>query len=384
MPPLLSCGTWLLRDTDVHELSRAQARRIAIRAQCLTADRPDDLPDVVRRLALLQLNPTNAVAPSADLVCWSRLGPTYAPSELVDGLARGSLVELRMMVRPAEDMALYTAEMAVWPGVGDVPEWQESLREWVAANDDCRRDILRRLELDGPLPSTELPDTCLVPWRSSGWNNDRNVTQLLGLMVQRGEVAVTGRRGQRPEWDLAERVYPDDEPVPLLEAFRIRAERRLRALGLARARTTSMPGEPNDVGEVGQPAVVEGVQGRWRVDPGWLAALDAPFEGRAALLSPLDRLVYDRKRMTELLEFDYQLEQYKPAAKRRWGYFALPILYDDRMVGKLDATADRRNGVLSVDTVHRDGGWTEDIDQAVDAEIASLARWLRLELAMPD
>ena len=89
------------------------------------------------------------------------------------------------------------------------------------------------------------------------------------------------------------------------------------------------------------PAVVEGVKGTWRVDPVWL---DRPFTGRAALLSPLDRLVVDRKRMGELFEFDYQLEMYKPADKRRWGYWALPVLCGDRLVGKLDATADRRPG----------------------------------------
>ena len=105
------------------------------------------------------------------------------------------------------------------------------------------------------------------------------------------------------------------------------------------------------MGEVGEPAVVEGVRGEWRVDP---AQLGQPFTGRAALLSPLDRLVYDRKRMTELFGFDYQLEMYKPAAKRRWGYWALPILYGDRLVGKLDATADREAGVLRVDAIHED------------------------------
>ena len=92
-----------------------------------------------------------------------------------------------------------------------------------------------------------------------------------------------------------------------------------------------------DVGEAGEPAVVEGVPGQWRVDP---AQLGQPFTGRAALLSPFDRLVADRKRLDELFEFDYILEMYKPAAARIWGYYALPILYGDRMVGKLDAKAE--------------------------------------------
>ncbi len=87
--------------------------------------------------------------------------------------------------------------------------------------------------------------------------------------------------------------------------------------------------------------MVEGVNGTWRVDP---SLLGQPFSGRAALLSPFDRLIHDRKRTVELFEFDYQLEMYKPAAKRRWRYFALPILYGDRLVGKLDATADRNAG----------------------------------------
>ena len=90
--------------------------------------------------------------------------------------------------------------------------------------------------------------------------------------------------------------------------------------------------------------MVEGVRGTWRVDPA--LARRQPFAGRTALLSPFDRLVFDRKRMAELFEFDYQLEMYKPAAKRRWGYFALPVLHGDRLVGKLDATADRKAGVL--------------------------------------
>ena len=105
--------------------------------------------------------------------------------------------------------------------------------------------------------------------------------------------------------------------------------------------------------------------------------------GRAAVLSPLDRLVYDRKRMVELFEFDYQLEMYKPAAQRRWGYYTLPILYGDRLVGKVDATAHRKAGVLQVDTIHQDVPFSATMSAAVRREITDLAHWLELDLALP-
>jgi uncharacterized protein YcaQ len=282
------------------------------------------------------------------------------------------------MIRPSEDLALYRAEMADWPARGELREWQEYRRDWVLVNNACRLDILDRLRSDGPLLARDLPDTCVVPWSSTGWTNDRNVSQLLEFMAQRGEVAVAGREGRDRLWDLASRVYPDDRVVPADEAQRIRAERRLRALGIARVRDPEFLDEPLD--GVGEPAVVEGVRGTWRVDP---TQLGQPFSGRAALLSPLDRLVYDRKRMTELFEFDYQLEMYKPIAKRRWGYYALPILYGDRLVGKLDATADRNAGVLRVAAIHRDVPFTKSMTAAIDREIKALATWLNLRLELP-
>jgi len=366
----------------MHQLSRADARRIAVRAQLLDDRRPAGLLEVVRHLTLLQVDPTAAIAPNADLVAWSRLGSSYSPADLETALAERTLLELRAMIRPGEDLALYRADMARWDSAerGELAGWRASQRDWVRANDACRLDILDRLAASGPLASRELPDTCKVPWRSSGWTNDRNVSQLLEFMVLRGEVAVAGRRGGDRLWDLAERVYPDDPVVPAEEAQRVRDQRRLRALGIARARGPECPVEPVDVGEAGEPAVVEGVRGTWRVDP---SQLGQPFTGRAALLSPFDRLVHDRKRTVELFGFDYQLEMYKPAAKRRWGYFALPILYGDRLVGKLDATADRRAGVLRVDAVHQDVPFDPAMADAVDREIRDLAAWLRLDLARP-
>jgi uncharacterized protein YcaQ len=363
---------------SVHELSRTEARRLAVRAQLLDSPRPTDLLDVVRRLTFLQSDSTAAVAPNADLVAWSRIGSSYSPTELSDALKGRALIELRGLIRPAEDVALYRAEMAAWPG-SDAVGWRVANGEWVQTNDACRRDILDRLDREGPLTSRDIPDTCVVPWKSSGWNNDRNVIMMLQMLEQRGEVATDGHRGRDRLWSLAEQVYPDDPVVPLGEAFRTRNELRLRSLGIARMTGPECPVEPGDVSDVGEPAVVEGVKGDWRVDP---EQLGQPFRGRAALLSPLDRLVYDRKRMEELFEFDYQLEMYKPAAKRRWGYFALPILYGDRLVGKVDATADHKSGVLRVDAVHQDEPFTRTMSEAIDAEITDLAHWLDLELVL--
>lgn len=366
----------------VHELSRLDARRIAVRAQLLDSSRPTGLLEVVRHLTLLQIDPTAAIAPNADLVAWSRLGSPYSLAELTGALENRALLELRAMIRPSEDLTLYRADMARWDSAepGELPGWRPSRRDWVRANDRCRRDILDRLAISGPLPSRALPDTCTVPWTSTGWTNNRNVTQLLEFMVLRGEVAVAGRSGGDRLWDLASRVYPDDPVVPAEEALRIRNERRLRALGIARVRGPECPVEPADVGEVGEPAVVEGVKGTWRVDPSYLGQ---PFDGRAALLSPFDRLIHDRKRTVELFEFDYQLEMYKPVAKRRWGYFALPILYGDRLVGKLDATADRRAGVLQVNAIHEDVPFDTTMTDAVHSEIKDLAHWLQLNLTLP-
>jgi uncharacterized protein YcaQ len=361
----------------VHNLSSQDARRVAVRAQLLERERPADLMSVVRRLTLLQLDPTSAIAPNADLVCWTRLSSSYSPADLRAALDARDLVEFHAFVRPAEDIALYRARMAAWPGTGEPRDWQVSNQEWVQANDRCRRDILRRLAEAGPLPSREIPDTCARPWQSTGWTNNQNVTRLLGFMSSRGEVAIAGRKGRERLWDLAERVYPDQPAVPLAEARRERDRRRLSALGIARERTTEFPMEPGDVGEAGEPAVVDGVKGEWRVDPAYLDG--TPFAGRAALLSPFDRLVHDRARAQEIFGYEYQLEMYKPAVKRRWGYFALPILFADRLVGKLDAKADRKAGVLAVNAIHEDEPFTPEIRAAVDAEIADLAAWLKLE-----
>jgi uncharacterized protein YcaQ len=275
---------------DPRRLRRDEARRIAVRAQLLDADRPDDLLTVVDRLTYLQLDPTAVVAPSADLVSWSRLGDAYEPAQLQQALERDrTMFEFRgqdtesepplAMVRPMANLGLYLADMAGWRlrnGRGG---------QWLEDNDAFRRNVLDLLRRSGPLPSRDVPDTSEVPWASTGWTNDRNVTQLLELLAASGEVAVSGRVGRHRLWDLAERVYPPGVvEVRADEARAIRDENRLRSLGVAR---------PKVVGQAGVPAEIEGTTGQWRVDPD---ATAEGFVGRTAVLSPFDRLIHNRPR----------------------------------------------------------------------------------------
>lgn len=366
---------------ETHRLTQPQAQRIAVQAALLADDRPDDLEDAVQRLTMLPLDQTRAIAPAAELVLRSRLGDDHRPGDLGDAIASQQVVEVAGQLRSIDDVALYRAEMAAWPTPGPWKEWHQRLSDWMEANEGCRRDVLELLRQEGPLPVAALPDTCVRPWRSSGWNDGKNTRMLIAQLVQRGEVAVAGREHRERIYDLAERVYPDDPVPPLADAEAELDRRRLRAFGLARAGAVYQQGEPVGAGEAGEPVVVEGVRGRWRVDPAAMEALDRPASDHTELLAPFDVLLHDRKRMTDLLGFDYALEMYKPQEKRRWGYYALPVLHGDRLVGKVDATADHQAGELLVHAVHEDEPFDEALRSAVELRLTGLATWLDLTVA---
>jgi uncharacterized protein YcaQ len=292
-----------------------------------------------------------------------------------------TLYEVRAIIRPTADLRLHLPQMAAWPFADEARRRRAvpgaGAARWLEANDAFRRDILRLLRKSGPLLSRDIPDTSVVPWQSTGWTGNRNVTQMLEFLTARGEVAVAGRVGRQRLWDIAERVYPQvADVVPLAEARRVLAVRRLRALGIARSPVIGVAGERQLEEVEGEPAEVEGTVGSWVVDP---TALGQEFEGRTALLSPFDRLVHDRVRAQELFDFEYQLEMYKPAHKRRWGYFALPILHGDRLVGKLDAIADRKAATLRVHAIHEDVRFTRAISRSVQRELEDIASWLGLD-----
>ena len=348
------------------ELTKQDACRIAIAGQLLTADRPPDLLAALRGLCSMQLDQTAPIAPSADLVAWSRLGTAYHPDQMCDGLSTDrTLFEYRNLLYPMSDLDLYRPVMAAWPG--DEGGWSKRMSSWMKVNDRFRRYILTELERSGPLQAKDLDDRSVEPWASSGWNNNRNVPLMLEFMEARGEIAVTARERRQRVWDLATRVYPEPtEVIDRDDATERRRRRRMRWLGIAREKVAD---------GAGVPAVVEGVGGTWRVDPD---AVERPFEGRTAMLSPFDRLVQNRERLRDLFGFDYCLEMYLPAAKRRWGYYALPVLHHDRFIGAVDAKADHKSSTLRVLTirVEPDTGFEEL--HAIDDEIDALAAWLGL------
>jgi uncharacterized protein YcaQ len=253
------------------------------------------------------------------------------------------------------------------------------------ANEPFRAYLLAELQARGPRRSRELEDRSLLPWppvgvgvrgpsgRSGGWNDGRNVGQMLEFMAARGEIAISSRDGNERIWDLAQRVVPVGQPeITYEDAARIRSERRLRALGIAR---------PKVVGCIGVPVEVEGVEGQWVADPTLLARA---FNGRTAILSPFDRLVHDRQRLLDLFGFDYRLEIYVPPAKRRWGYYVLPVLNGDRLVARVDAKADREKSVLSVPSMYMEGNTGARDVAMVHSELHELASWLGLDRVSVD
>lgn len=349
-----------------HLLTRDQARRIAVRAQLLDAERPGDVVEVAEQLGYIKIDPTATIAPCEHTVLWSRIGWSYETAQLRKVVEEDRLLfEFDGTFRPMSLLPLMLPAMRRWPQ-------RESSRAWLEANGAFRADVIARLRAEGPLLVSEIPDTAQVTRAPDGWSGSNQVPHMLEFLMRQGVVAISGREGRHRRWDLAERVYPADLPeYDADEAEALLEERRLQAVGIARQKSPW-----SRVGMAGEPASIEGSGAKWRVDPQALAALDDDPGGRVALLNPYDSMLYDRPRLEGVFEFRYVLEQFKPKPQRVYGYFAHPILLGDRFVGMLDAELDRTNEVLRVNAVHEFLPFEPEEHDMVRAEVAELASWL--------
>jgi uncharacterized protein YcaQ len=334
----LRCGRGASAGVPVSEDA---ARRIAVRAQLLDGSATGVL-DTVRRLGFLQLDPIATVAPAQHLVLWSRLGRGYHPAEL-DRLLweERALFEWDAFVWPVEELPLVRALMRRWRTSTHYKS-ERWVRAFLAENRTFRRYVLRELERRGPLLSRELEDRSVGETKERRWYGSRNVGLMLTSLHLRGEVAVAGRKGGQRLWDVAERVLPPGEAMSLWEAEQELDARRFRALG-----------------------VRSGPDG-WTAHPD---ATDGRVPERVTLLSPFDRLIHDRDRAEALFGFRYRLEMFVPEARREYGYYVLPILRGDRLVGRAEPVFDRAARRLELK-----GSWGEitGLGEALD----ELAAWL--------
>jgi uncharacterized protein len=324
------------------KVSSEQARRIAVRAQLLDGSASGVL-DTVRRLGSLQLDPIATVATPQHLVLFSRLG-TYDTAEL-DRLIwdERKLFEWNAFVYPIESLPLIRALMRRSRRAA-THSWDRRRKEFLRQNAGFRRYVLRELERRGPLLSRELEDRAAERRGEHRWFGRRQVAQMLEALHRIGEVAVIGRRGGQRLWDLADRWYPESDLVTPREAERALAEQRFRALG------------------------VRLEKGEWLAHPD---VSDEPVPDRVTVLSPFDRLVHDRDRAEALFGFRYRLEMYVPPAKREYGYYVLPLLAGDQLVGRVEPRFDRKTRELEVL-----GAWgdTSRLDEALRPLTAFLRR----------
>ncbi len=297
----------------------------------------------VRRLGFLQIDPISTVAPPQRLVLWSRLGP-YDADELDRLLWRErKLFEWGAFIWPIEDFPLLRARMRRRRGKY---KFEQQGTEFLRTNARFKRHLLRELETRGPLLSREIEADLMVSRDPHDWWGSRKVSLMLELLEGRGVVAVAGRQGKQRLWDLAERWYPEAESVPWPEARRQLEEKRWRSLG------------------------VRYEKGEWQAHPD---AEDGPVPRRLTFLSPFDRLIHNRDRAEALWDYRYRLEMYVPKAKREYGYYALPILRGDRLIGRIDPVLDRKTGVLKVNSVH----WEPGVDPvSLQRPLRELAKFI--------
>jgi hypothetical protein len=378
----------------VRSVTPAAARRLAITKQHLSAVRhqssSDGILSVVHDLGYLQLDPLQTVARSHTLVTFARVGPY--DTALLDKLIYHdrALFEYwahAASIVPTRDYPIHHLRMRTYAKT-DAP-WHRRIAEWIDANKKLRNTILREIKRSGPVSLRDLSEMGHAPksWVSSGWTNDRNVSRMLDFLWMQGKIMVAKRQGLNKFWDLSERVLPEWTPREKLSEREIvtrAAQTSLRALGVANEKQISqhyLAGRYSNLSErlreLRELREIEEIEirdengawkGTWHIHASDIPLLEkierGEFEGRTVLLSPFDNLVRDRARNLQFWNFDYKIEIYTPQAKRKYGYYVLPILCDDMLIGRIDPQMNRAHGILNIHSVHLEHKTPRDLKTA--------------------
>lgn len=395
-----------MAEQSLRPVSPASARRLAISSQWLNHERGATdsarMLDVVRQIGCLQLDPISAVARSHQLVMFSRVGP-YALADLDHLLFHErSLFEYwahAASIVLTEDYPIHSALMRGYL-TGD-SDWSERTRAWLLENDTLRRHIIDELTARGPLMSRDFEDKAQAGWHSTGWTSNRNVSQMLDYLWTSGQIMVVGRRGGQKLWDLSDKFLPDWTPrhIPTEdERMEAAVTKSLRALGLAteqqikqhfiRNRYVALKSVLKRMESAGSLTRVEltGEGGGWG-GPWYMLRESAPlldqieagdWRGQTRLLSPFDNLICDRARTEQMFDFYFRIEIYVPKDKRQYGYYVLPILHGDRLIGRIDPQMDRKRKTLNVNAVYAEPDAPADATtaQSVAQSIQELAAFL--------
>lgn len=389
------------------EISLGAARRLNIHRQLL--DRHDLEPDlagleaVARRLHCIQVDPINHVARTQMLVPWSRLG-TYDTADFDRMLWERKTMFLYWAHAASyvltEEYPLHTVGMRAW-SEGDDP-YISNIREWIKTNASLKRHIMKRLK-DGPIRARDIEDRSVAGWSSTGYYNDKSVNRMLQFLWTQGKIVVGGRIGLERVWDLPERWFPKGAPIkrtPARSAVTAATEISLRCLGVG-TRTHIKDhfirgwndGLPEILASLEKKKVMRRVKvtahggalpGVWyihRDDIDTALSLEGEWAGRTTLLSPFDNLICDRKRSALLFDFAFRVEIYVPPKDRRRGYYALPILHNDHVIGSIDPRMDRKTGILHIDGLQLEPGAvvSSETPHEVAGAVADLARFLGAE-----
>jgi uncharacterized protein len=385
------------------QITLTQARRRAIQAQHLhdaLPATPAGLHRAFQMLRCVQLDPISAVARSQVLVLRNRTAHAHinALNADFDTLHYGERRVFEYWAHCAslvltEDFPIHRQRMQgyVKPNLLSTT-WATRTHSWVQDNDALRKQILRALKKHGPLPSNYFEDTAVRNYSGSGWNSGRNVDRMLSYLWLSGVVMVAGRTGMNRIWDLAERVLPDWTPRKTRAdkaLTRDAALHALRALGVGtlkhiknhfvRDHYAELPARLDELQKSGEiiPLEISGLPGTYFA-PADSADTMLDESATTRLLSPFDNLICDRTRTESLFDFNFRIEIYVPAHKRKYGYYVLPILHGDRIIGRMSPAYDRATQVLTIERIFAEPSASRApaVARAIRAEIEQLGAFL--------